>query len=235
MYQEHKTYIKENMKVAELLNENPGLLILLEHLNIDFKVGDKTVLQLCNDNSIPVNSFITFANLYNGFNPNTIEVKDSNEILLIIKFLKNSHHYYKTDKYPEILAYINKLKEETGNNEISLIKHFFEDYFNEVIEHLDYEDKTAFPYFESLIKNKYKNSKTSFSAKEYINHHTDIESKLTDLKNLLLKHINISNNLSIRRKLFLSLIELEFDMYIHATVEEKILVPLISELENVDE
>ncbi len=43
MYKTHKTYIKADMKMSDLLNENHSLLMLLEHLEIDFAVGDKTV------------------------------------------------------------------------------------------------------------------------------------------------------------------------------------------------
>ena len=47
MYQTHKTYIKLDMKMSDLIDENYSLLMLLEHLDIDFAVGDKTVAQIC--------------------------------------------------------------------------------------------------------------------------------------------------------------------------------------------
>lgn len=231
MYQTHRTYIKADMKMSGLIKENPGLLFLLEHLEIDFAVEDKTVLQICTDNSIPLPIFLLFGNLYNGFNPDSNEINSFSDILCIISFLKNSHNYYKTDKYPEIIGYIKELQNKTGNEEVKLIEIFFEEYFHEVLEHLDYEEKVAFPFFVSLIENNKNHSKTKFSVNEYREHHTDIETKLGDLKNLLLKHIHISNQLSLRRKLFFSLLELEFDLQIHALIEEKILLPLIAEVE----
>jgi len=219
------------MKMFRLIKENPRLLLLLQHLKLDFVVDDKTVSQLCSENSIPLNLFVLFGNMYNGFNPDSVDIGTKEEIMVILRFLVSSHDYYKNEKYPEIHGFIKELQDKTGNTEVKLIDRFFEDYFCEVLEHLDYEDKTAFPYFSSLIEENNEASKTHFSVHEYSEHHTDIETKLGDLKNLLLKHVHISNELPLRRKLFVSLLELEYDLQIHALIEEKILLPLVTEIE----
>ena len=100
-----------------------------------------------------------------------------------------------------------------------------------MLEHLDYEEIVAFPYFTKLATNKEIPSDNEYSAKEYHEHHTDIELKLADLKKLLLKHIKIDNSLNLRRRLLTSLLELEFDLYIHSLIEEAILVPVGSRFE----
>jgi regulator of cell morphogenesis and NO signaling len=217
--------------MSELINENCSLLLLLEHLEIDFSVYDKTVAGLCKENSIDLSVFIVIGNLYNGFYPSKEEINSLNDISVIIKFLRNSHSYYKNDKYPEIQRYINKLHEKHNTEDIALIEKFFKDYFNEVMEHLDYEDKIAFPYFCRLIDSDASFNKSNFSVNEYREHHTDIETKLADLKNLLLKHIVIKNDLTIRRKFLYSLFELEFDLMIHSRIEEMILLPLVEKVE----
>lgn len=231
MYQTHKTYMKPDMKMSGLIRENPGLLLMLEHLEIDFVVDDKTVAQLCREHAMPLPLFLLFGNLYNGFNPTADEIGSEEDIRVIIRFLENSHQYYKSDKYPEIIGLIKELQDKTGNEEVKLIEKFFEDYFDEVLEHLDYEDKTAFPYFIGLTEQNPGMSAVQFSVNEYREHHSDIETKLADLKNLLIKHIRIANELPLRRKLFIALIELEHDLQIHALIEENILLPLISEVE----
>ncbi len=235
MYGTHKTYIKADMKMSDLIKENPRLLLLLEHLEIDFTVNDKSVSIICSENSIALPLFLLFSNLYNGYKPVFKNIGSFEDIMVIIRFLKKSHIYYKEEKYPEILGYIKKIQHKTDNKEIKLIESFFQNYFNEVLEHLDYEESIAFPYFIKLINENKFDSNFDFSASEYQEQHSDIETKLTDLKNLLLKHVHISNELSLRRKLFLALFELEFDLHIHAMIEEKILLPLISEIENKSE
>lgn len=76
------------------------------------------------------------------------------------------------------------------------------------------------------------NSETVFSGTEYLEHHTDIEIKLTDLKNLLFRHVSLKNDPVNRRKLLFSLIELEYVLNIHSLIEETILIPLVIKLEN---
>ena len=182
MYKTHKTYIKADMKMSDLLNENHSLLMLLEHLEIDFAVEDKTVSQLCQENGINQFAFVAISNLYNGFSLSQEEVYLIDDISTILKLLKNSHRLYKEDKYPEIKEYLTKLHKRHNTKDIELIEKFFNIYFEEVLEHFNYEEQVAFPYFSQLIEPEFANQKSSFSATEYKEHHTDIETKLTDLK-----------------------------------------------------
>jgi len=231
MYQTHKTYIKPDMKMSDLINENYSLLLFLEYLEIDFAVGDKTVFQLCKENNIDQSVFLVISNLYNGFYPNKDEIYLIDDISIIIKLLKNSHRFYKDDKYPEIKEYLIKLHDKHNTSDIILIEKFFNDYFEDVLEHLDYEEQIAFPYFCQLIEKENIQKTSKFSVREYKEHHSDIETKLADLKNLLLKHITIKNDLTIRRKFLYCLFELEFELKIHSMIEEMILLPLIAKVE----
>lgn len=222
--------------MSVLLNDNPMLLLMLEHLNIDFAVRDKTVRQICDENKADPGVFMLIANMYNGFYPAQDEVESITDISMIISFLKNSHKYYKNDKYPEIKHFIDLLQSRHKDGNIGLVEQFFNEYFEEVLEHLDYEDEIAFPYFCKLSTGteKEKSGKSKFSVNEYREHHTDIETKLTDLKNLLLKHISIENELPLRRKFLVSLFELEYDLNIHSMVEEMILLPVVDKLEKTN-
>ncbi|MEE4215056.1 MAG: hypothetical protein V2I34_08295 [Bacteroidales bacterium] len=231
MYRTTKTHIKKDAKLSGLINENPMLLLFLEHLEVDFVVEEKTIDQICSINKLDPGAVLLIANLYNGFYPSVKDLDHITDISLIIRFLGNSHKYYKNDKYPEISNYISDLRRTNPSSDIDLISTFFSDYFNEVLEHLDYEDETAFPYFCRLNNKKETGLKEEFSAHEYSEHHTDIETKLTDLKNLLLKHISIKNELPLRRRLLISLFELEYDLTIHSMIEEKILLPVVERLE----
>ena len=232
MYQTKRDYILPGMKVSELILENPSLLLLLEHFELNFLVHDKSILELCNENKISTEVFISFANLYNGFPPAGISAFSKNDLPSIILFLKNSHNYYENEKYPEIRNYIEQLYHVNSVPEIKLIGKFFDEYFEEVKEHLAYENKVAFPYFYRLLGIKQTGEEeTTFSVREYRDHHSDIESKLNDLRELLLKHIPVNNDRVLRRKIITSLFEVEYDLNIHSTIEETILMPLITKLE----
>jgi len=230
MFHYHKTYITPNIKILDIIEENRSFLLFLQHFNIDFSVNNKKVKEICKENNIDLWTFITIGNLYNGFYPQEDEVNKIENILTVLIFLKNSHVFYKKEKYPELKGYIKKLKKNYNSSDFILIENFFNDYFNEVLVHLNYEEETAFPYFYELISEK-KQSYDEFTAQEYYRHHTDIETKLSDLKNLFLKHLKLKDELNTKRKFLITLFELEFDLNIHSVIEEKILVPLIEKIE----
>lgn len=235
MYLSAKATVKPSSKLTRLIDDNPFLLLMLQHFNIDFRTGDFTVSQLCSQYGISENLFISIANLYNGFGTKESELFSKADLLKVIDFLKNSHAYYRFDKYPQISSYIHQLQQNQPEKELKLLEKFFNEYFSEVIEHLDYEDHVAFPYFIALLKNeKDKDAGThdAYSSKKYSNHHSDIELKLQDLKNLLLKYVKMNGNLDLRRKLFFALYELEFDLYVHSLIEENILIPSGIRIEN---
>lgn len=214
------------MKMADQIDANPRLLLMLQHFNIDFRVSDLTVSQLCKQYDISEALFVDIANLYNGFGTKKDQAYTKKDLLQVIDFLKNSHHYYRSDMYPQINSYILMLQKNHPEREIKLLEKFFNEYFTEVLEHLDYEDNVAFPYFIKLLKDRREESAPEqFSSIEYSEHHTDIELKLHDLKNLLLKYVNIESDLDLRRKLFFALYELEYDLFVHSLIEETILIP----------
>jgi regulator of cell morphogenesis and NO signaling len=235
MYQTNKKYVKPDMKMADLIFDNPSLLLLLEHCGFHPVVQDKSVLQLCREKEINPEVFITFASLYNGFHSPSPDGFSSNDIAEIIMILENSHSYYENDKCPEIKNYIQQLYYLNDSPEIKLIDKFFDEYFEEVKEHFQYEDETAFPYFTALLQDditdKQERQKYDFSVEEYSEHHTDIESKLNDLKALLLKHVPLQKDGVLRRKIIVSLFELEHDLNIHHIIEEEILIPLVRKIE----
>ena len=218
--------MKPSIKMADQIDSNPKLLLMLQHFNIDFRVSDLTVSQLCQQYDISESLFVDIANLYNGFGAKKNHTYTKKDLLQVIDFLKNTHHYYRSDMYPQINSYIHQLQENHPEVELRLIEKFFNEYFTEVKEHLDYEDDIAFPYFIKLLKeNNTNEARELYSSKEYSEHHTDIELKLHDLKNLLLKYVKVDNDFDLRRKLFFALYELEYDLYIHSLIEESILIP----------
>lgn len=232
MYQTHKVYIHEDMVFSNLIIENPSLLFVMEFFGIDDVITDDTITQVCQKHHVNLSVFLLFANLYNGFNPHRKDINSENiDVKTIIRFLKNTHQFYINDKYPEIQRFIKQLYEKQKKDEIERIEFFFNDYFNEVLEHLNYEDEIAFPYFCTLLSDELNTLEVSFSVNEYRLHHTDIETKLSDLKNLLIKHISLKGDFSLKRKIIKSLFELENDLIIHSMIEELILLPLVDELE----
>ncbi len=207
--------ITPKMELHELIEKNNRILLLMEHFGTGFTVADLTIDELCRLRDINPEIFACFCNLYNGNFQHFYEPKNSDDINQMIVFLENAHRYYLDEIYPEIKFYIKKLSEINDTDDIKLVEKFFELYFLEVKKHLEYEQKKLFPMLRSTdLSVKGNSSKVR---------HGDIETKLTDLKNLLLKHIRLVDKHGLKRKLLSAILEFQFDLNIHSMIEENLL------------
>ncbi len=235
MIKENLPYILSGTKLADIIPGNPYTLLLLEHFEMDSVVQEKTTEQACLEAGINPGLFLKFANLFNGYTARDDGSLSVNDLPAIIKYLSNSHEYYLSEKYPEIKTYINNMFNQNELPGVNLVEKFFDEYFNEVIEHLDYENKIVFPYVSNLLQGIENISGADkpgeFSSSEYKDHHDNIEEKLNDLKNLLIKYLPCGSDRKIRRKLLFSLMELEFDLNIHSIIEDTVFIPLVEKLE----
>ena len=227
--------IVPGMKVSDIIMNNYYLILMLENFGINLNVQEKKVDEICRENKVNVEVFLAFANLFNGIKYTPSNEFTFDDIQTIIGYLKKCHEYYLNEKYPKIQRYIKRIQELNDLPEIKLIEVFFNEYFNEVKIHLDYEDNVVFPYITRLSKELtlHTGSKAgyTYSVTEYKEHHDDIELKLTDIKNLLIKYLPQKNEQKERRKLVFSLFELEYDLNIHTQIEDSILVPLVEKME----
>ena len=151
MYLNNHTFIKPEMKLSDIINNNPAIMLMLEHLDLGARDYEQNVSQICADTEIRVELFVSICNLYNGFTNTKISEYLVEDIPVLVKVLRNSHKYYLEDKYPEILKYIELINKSTHTKETELVEIFFKDYFDEVKEHLNYEEKIAFPYICNLL------------------------------------------------------------------------------------
>ena len=229
-------YITAGSKLSEIILANPYLILMLEHFGIEFPIQEKTISEICNERSINTELFLTFANLYNGNSYSPSAQFSFSDIYSIINYLKHNHKYYMDEIYPAIMENIRLMGNSNNSKEMSLVREFFDTYFNEVKEHLEYENTIVFPYMMDLYNEIFnasaKTKQNIYSVKHYKDQHDDIEEKLDDLRNLIIKYLSNHNDQSQRRRLLLSLYELEFDLNIHSQIEDLILIPLVARAES---
>jgi len=223
--------INKKSILSEIVLKNYFLILVLERFGIELGQQNKTVETVCIENNISINVFLIIANLHNNtFYEIQTNQLNKTEIQTIITYLKNSHHYYSEEIFPEVIKNIHLLSEENKMPGVSMVESFFNQYKKEVDRHFEYEEDIAFPYILSLLDNE-QNHKANYSVKKYKEHHDDIEEKLDDLKRLLVQHLPQKNDRIIRRKILFALFGLEQDLRIHAKIENDILIPFIENVE----
>ena len=87
-----------------------------------------------------------------------------------------------------------------------------------------------FPYILSLIDSKQKNA-NSYRIKDFEENHSNIEEKLQDLKNIVIKYLPESASQQSRINVLNEIFKIEDDLNKHSIIENKILIPLVSKFE----
>ena len=123
----------------------------------------------------------------------------------------------------------DKLVAPFNEKQKKVVLKFFNDYRDELDKHFAYEEEVVFPYVESLLRGAAGDSE--YSIEQFEEHHENVEEKLEDLKNIVMKYLpgDCSNELKIM--VLLSIYHLHDDLRRHTYVENNILVPIVSGFE----
>ncbi len=216
-------------KVADIIFSKPTLLSVLERLNIKLGFGDSTIAQLCEEYNLSEVLFLDICNIYADplYNPD-VENLTGNDLNILLEYLRTSHKFYKTKYFPIIHNQIHKLLMGQDSSNEKILNKFYDDYDKELHTHFEYEEKILFPYVKSLSKGE---KLSSFSISTYEENHDNIEDKLGDLKNIILKYLPSSYSQPLRLQLLENIFMLEEDILCHTRVEDKLLLPLIIKIE----
>lgn len=224
--------VSARKKMADLLTERNNLISLLPRLGVSLGFGEKTVAQVCADDKISLPLFLLISNVYtvDDYLPSIEELRQC-PIEEIVVYLTNSHKEYLEYKFPHIEDHLKEVVADWSEKYKRLITNFFFDYKNEVVDHFKYEEEVVFPFVKELFQKKSpKKNRPRRSA--FDKQHTNIEDKLRDFTNLLIKYIPADVSQRERIDMLEDICSLSDDIEKHALIEEKILFPYINLLED---
>lgn len=226
-----ETIYNKRMKVADLIANDGALLSILQRLDIKLGFGEATVTELCARYGISAELFLIICNIYSfsDYRPQ-VESLGESDIKSITAYLRASHRYYTGVCFPAIHDNVHRLVKELDDTSRRLIDKFYDDYDSEVNNHFGYEEEIVFPYIESLIAGETSgNSKYSISLFEH--NHSNINEKLNDLKNIIIKYLGEGFSTPVRFELLGRINNVEKDLRKHSLIEDRLLVPLVEKLE----
>lgn len=215
-------------KMISLIRDNYNLLQSLGSFGISLGFGDKTVKQVCDDQNVDTNTFLAVVNFtINGYR----EMDDVSRLSVptLLQYLKASHDYFIGFQLPFIRKELADALDE-NDNLARLILKLYDEYSRSVTQHMKYEEKTVFPYVESLIAGK---PMANYAIDMYSKHHGQESSKLRELKSIIIKYFpgdSLRNN-QLSATLY-DIYNNEEWLALHAEVEDKIFIPAIKYLED---
>lgn len=215
-------------KMISLIRDNYNLLQSLGSFGISLGFGDMTVKQVCDDQNVDTNTFLAVVNFtINGYR----EMDDVSRLSVptLLQYLKASHDYFLGFQLPFIRKELVDALDE-NDNLARLILKLYDEYSRSVTLHMKYEEKTVFPYVESLLAGK---PMANYAIDMYSKHHGQESSKLRELKSIIIKYFpgDCLRNNQLSATLY-DIYNNEEWLALHAEVEDNIFIPAIKYLED---
>ena len=219
----------KKMKLADLLLENHNLALILQRFGIELGFGEKTVANVCTQYNLPPDFFLLICNVYTDdqYLPSPKEI-ESIDMSALVPYLIASHVYYLDERIPHIEKHLTRIANECPESHKNILHRFFGDYKMEVEKHFQYEEQTVFPYINHLCQGK---KAEGYTITQFEDNHSNIEDKLNDLTNIILKYLPGDIMPKERISLLFDIFQLSSDLNKHNLIEDKILIPYVSSLE----
>ena len=201
----------QNNRMSDLVCDNYPVLLVMSRFGIALGFGDKSIGEVCRENGVHTETFLAVVNL----------------LLALLEYLHNSHDYFLNFRLPAIRCnLLNAI--DGGEKDISIaILRFFDEYVAEVQKHMRYEESTVFPYVNSLLAGV---KPDMYSIAIFRKRHDQVEAKLTELKNILIKYYPASSSNELNSVLF-DIFTCEQDLASHNYIEDYLFIPVIQTLE----
>lgn len=217
-------------KMNELIKEDTSLLLTITRFGFSLGFGDKTVQEVCQSNNVDVYTFLAVVNFISDGNSEEDINHHDISIDSVVLYLKNAHHFFLDFKLPLIKKKLIEAIDDTLQEEPyrKMIMKFFNDYVAEVQKHMNYENEVVFPYVLKLVEGK---KDPRYNIAVFEKNHESIDSKLTDLKNILIKYFPAQHPNYLLNEVLFDLSDCEKDLEKHNRVEDYFFVPITETLE----
>ena len=218
-----------NIKVSELADYNCRLLLVLSRLGIAGSFGERTVAEVCQKNGLDTDTVLLICRVYSSadFRPSVREVKKC-RVEDVIRYVRRSHDFYMRNAIESIAVSIERLISPCLPSRQQVVRDFFAGYKDELLKHFAFEEEEVIPYIDGLLEGR---RSQNFNIHYFEEHHTNIDEKLSDLKNIVMKSLPHECDDSLRQSLLQDLYALQDDLRSHTCIEDYILVPMARLLE----
>lgn len=225
-----KEIFTPDMMLSDMIDINFSLLQILPRVGIDLKFSGLKVSEACEKCGIDTRTFILICNVYSNpdLAPSREEI-EAGDIDEIVRYLHGSHEFYTGHALNGLGSSMLALLADCDEKRKEAIMKFFYDYEAELTKHFAYEEEVLFKYIADLKQGKPENG---YSIDNFEANHGNVEEKLNDMKNIVMKYLPSQCPEELKMRTLLSIYHLLDDLHRHTFVEDNILVPIVRNLEN---
>ncbi len=224
-----------NDSMSALISDDYQLLQVLSRFDIPLGFGDKSVEEVCAHCGVDTDTFLTVCNFVSSGTKPTFDEYTSLSVSALLNYLRNSHRYFLDFMLPHIRQRLVSAIDMGSSNDVGfLILKFFDDYTSEVTKHMEYEETEVFKYVDGLLEGHRdaEHSLQEFETEMEIQSHNNIDSKMKDLKNILVRYVPSTKQTYLLNHALMDLFALEDDLSTHTQLEDSIFCSAVSLLES---
>lgn len=216
-------------KLSELIQANYKLLFVLRRMGVALGFGETSVEDMCLRYGISPDFFLMICRIHSSEEAALpAGWSDHLQVAELIDYLHRSHQYY-ARQIPVLRAKIHEMAQACEPIHLKILERFLDDYQHETDNHFDYEEQTVFPYIRELVSGR---PGDGYNIELFERNHSNIDEKLNDLKNIVLKYLPESCRAELRDEVLFDIFLLEEDLGKHTLIENQILIPYVAKLEN---
>lgn len=220
---------KPTDKMSDLICENYALLQVLSRFGISLGFGDKNVREVCELSDVDCNTFLTVVNFLIEDSNRMEDRLEGISITSLMNYLREAHNYFLDFQLPAIRKKLVEAIGDSKEKEVTyLILRFFDAYVDEVKKHMEHENENVFTYVEQLLRGEHPEG---YNISVFASHHEHIDTKLTELKNIIIKYFPAGGNNRLLNATLFDIFSCEEDLASHNRVEDFLFVPAIKKLE----
>ena len=219
--------INAESKLCDVILNEPSLIPVINRFGIILGVGDKNIRTVCEEKNLDCEFFVTILNIFindDYFPENRLKSFCATQI---VDYLTLTNTYYQQFQIPNIERHFNSLinQSDSDNNNLELMKQFFEELKKELLARIEKDRTQWFPAIRAAAEALH-----GESYGDHIRYDHDeadsLEEKLDDLKSLFVIHLRGEYDLNLCHGVIFALYSLEKDIKQHNRIRNRILRPI---------
>lgn len=218
--------VSKNDILSDIIISQPNIIPLINRFGILLGTGDKSIKQACYDCNLDSDFIVTILNTYindDFFPENDLKIFNTK---IIINYISKTYTYYNKYMLPNIERHFNLLIAHSGeNNNLHLIKYFFEEIKSDIIKFIEHDINQWFPSITKLEANEFTNCHKIQPYDTF-----SIEEKIKDLKSMLIIHLKGIYDINLCYAVISSIVFFEKDLQQNNRIRNRILSLIYTEL-----
>lgn len=235
--------VQKDNRIGEVVADNFRAAKVFEDFGLDFCCGGKkTIQQACSEKGINPDTVVT--NLVNIDAPAVSSAHFNNwDLDFLVDYIITNHHSYVTNEITTIEHHMQKVVSKHGEKhpELYTISSLFSDLKEELLIHMQKEEKMLFPYIKKMVlvqKNELEFPHPPFGSVNspiavMEGEHDSAGSLVRELRKTANNFTPPADACTTFRIMYSELAGFESDLHVHIHLENNILFPKAIELEKI--